>query len=42
VYEHVFATTVGLNKSETLRRIEPLNRTCRHVRTPISRTELQP
>jgi hypothetical protein len=32
--EHVLAAVVGLNKSVTLRRVKPLDRTCRDVRTP--------
>ena len=35
VYEHVFATTIGLNKAKALLAVEPLHRTCRHVRTPF-------
>jgi hypothetical protein len=29
MHKHVFATAVGLNKSEALRRVEPLHCTCR-------------
>jgi len=32
--EHVFAASVGLNKSITLGRVEPLHRTYRHLRSP--------
>src|SRR6266478_5462239 len=31
VHKHVLAAVVGLNKSESLSRIEPLHSTCRHV-----------
>ena len=32
--EHVFAASVGLNKSIALCRVEPLHRTYRHVYSP--------
>jgi hypothetical protein len=35
VYKHVFAACIGLNKSKSLSRVEPLHSTCRHVRTPF-------
>jgi hypothetical protein len=35
VHEHILAAVVGLNKSETFGRVEPLHGTCRHVRTPF-------
>jgi len=35
VYKHVFAAVIGLNKSKSLSRVEPLHKTCRHVRTPF-------
>jgi hypothetical protein len=36
VDEYVLAAAVGLNKSETLCRIEPLHSTCCHVSLPFS------
>src|SRR6202158_6246083 len=33
VHKHVLAAVVGLNKSKSLSRIEPLHSTCRHVRS---------
>src|ERR1700694_6236970 len=35
VHEDIFATAVGLNKSKSLSRVEPLHSTCRHHRTPF-------
>jgi len=35
VYKHVFSAGIGLNKSKSFGRVEPLHSTCRHVRTPF-------
>src|ERR1700681_1395821 len=34
VHKHVLAAVVGLNKSKSLSRIEPLHSTCHHLRSP--------
>ena len=35
VHEYIFAAFVGLDKSVSFGRVEPLHNTCRHVRTPL-------
>jgi hypothetical protein len=38
VHKHVLAAVVGLNKSKSLSRIEPLHNTCRHVTLSLGKT----
>src|SRR3982074_891106 len=38
VHKHVLAAVVGLNKSKSLSRIEPLHNTCRHVTLSLRNT----
>ena len=40
VHKHVLAAVVGLNKSKSLSRIEPLHGTCRHVSLSLKKQSL--
>src|ERR1700730_18246478 len=41
VHKHVLAAIVGLNKSKSLSRVEPLHSTCRHVSLSLKEQSLQ-